>query len=159
MGLACTAIIGFLCVQAPIGGVTTVKLEDQGIWVANTVTAKNWTASWGRSMEWAPPSIDASRFAKACAEKVCVSYWRTCPGPFTCNYFFDDGHGFASNTTITASDQKGLDEAMQAVGIGSQWQPVMAVPLALMTVEGKGKTPICFAQEGNSPPPCHVPAD
>ena len=35
MGLICSAIVGFLCVQAPIPGTTTIKLEDQGIWVAN----------------------------------------------------------------------------------------------------------------------------
>jgi len=159
MGVICTAIIGFLCVQAPIGGVTNIKLEDQGIWVANTVTAKNWTASWGRSMEWAAPSIDVSRFAKACAGEACIAYWRFCTAPFTCNFIFDDGHGFALTAKIEAKDQKGLDEGMQAVGVVAKWQPVTAVPLAAMTVEGKGnKPPICLANSP-APPPCRVPAD
>ena len=163
MSLTCTAIIGFLCVQAPIGGVTTVKLEDQGIWVANTVQAKNWTAKWGRSMEWAPPRIDPSRLSRACTGGVCVSYWRACSASSesrACDYVFDDGHGFALNTRIEARDQAGLTEAMQSVGLVAKWQPVTAVPLAAMTVEGKGKAAPTCASDGGSGPPVHcAPAD
>lgn len=142
--LICSAIIGFLCVQAPIPGTTTVKLEDQGIWVANTIEAKNWKVSWGRSTEWPAPKIDASRLAKACMGEVCISYWRKCSTNFACDYAFDDGHGYALTARIEAKDQKGLDEAMQAVGIVGKWQqPVIAVPLATMSVEGKGdKRPV-----------------
>jgi hypothetical protein len=142
MSLVCSAIVGFLCIQAPIPGVTTIKLEDQGIWVANAIEAKNWKASWGRSMEWPAPRIDPSRLAKACVGETCVSYWRKCSSDFACTYFFDDGHGFALTAKIEAKDQKGLDEAMQSVGIVTKWQqPVIAVPLTATNVEGKGDKP------------------
>jgi hypothetical protein len=160
MSLLCSAIIGFLCVRQPIGGVTNVKLEDQGIWVANTVTAPNWKASWGRSMEWPAPKIDPSRFVKACVGEACISYWRFCTAPYTCNYIINDGHGFALTAKIEAKDKKGLDEGMQAVGVVAKWQqPVIAVPLAAMNVEGKGNLPpICIANGPEPQPgPCKAP--
>lgn len=156
--LICSAIIGFLCVQAPVGDVTEVKLEDRGIWIANTVETKNWKASWGRSMEWRPPRIDPSRLAKACQGDACISYWRACTAPgesLSCSYVFDDGHGFALTAKIEAKDRKGLDEAMQAVGIVAKWQPVTAVPLAAMNVEGKGAAAPTCASEPASGPPAH----
>jgi hypothetical protein len=161
MALICSAIVGFLCIQAPIPGPTNIKLEDQGIWVANTITAPHWTASWGRSMEWPSPRIDPSRFSKACVGEACVSYWRFCTAPFTCNYIIDDGRGFALTAKIEAKDQQGLDEGMQAVGVVAKWQqPVIAVPFAVMNIEGRGRLPpICIANSPMPPSTCVVPED
>ena len=70
MALACSIVAGLLCIQAPIAGVTTLSIDDGGIWVNQTAEfvskfgpAKTWKISTGRSMEWAPP---ARRCCKAC---------------------------------------------------------------------------------------------
>jgi len=107
-------------------------------------------------MEWPAPRIDTSRLAKACSDDGCVSYWRACKteaASLSCSYVFDDGNGFALMTSIEARDRKGLDEAMAAVGIVTRWQPVAAMPLAAMNVEGTGTAPPICASEPNSGPP------
>ncbi len=161
MSLTCTAIIGFLCVQAPIGGTTNIQLEDQGFWVGNTVQAKNWKASWGRSMEQPAARLDMARLDRGCLGKDCVAYWRRCDQKAVrCTFYFDNGKGYANALTVEAKDQTGLHEALTQLGIVVKWQPVTAVPLEALNKEGKGsKQPVCVGTSLTSSPPCHVPMD
>jgi hypothetical protein len=145
MPLSCTAIIGFLCVQAPIPGTVDVKLEDQGLWVANLVKTPGWTAEWGMSMEHAPPLVDPARMAKACEGGACVGYWRQCvPGKdgIACRFLIDR-EGAAVSVSVVAKDPAALDQALKALGVVAKWkEPVVAVPLAAMSIESKGEMPV-----------------
>lgn len=145
MSLICSAIVGFLCVQAPIPGKLDITLEDQGLWVANLIRAPGWTAEWAMSMEHAPPRVDPARMAKACEGDSCVGYWRQCtPGKdgIACRFLIDR-EGAGISVSVVAKDPAALDQALKAVGVVARWQqPVIAVPLAAMTAESAGAMPV-----------------
>jgi hypothetical protein len=137
----CSAIVGFLCLQVPIGSDVNVKLVDQGIYVANTFQAKDWTLSWGRSTEWAPPQLDMAKLSKACDGAACVLYWRKCDDaarPSKCSYGLVLGEKSSVYFDLTATDADGLKHAMDAFRIVADLASGAAVPLSKLDRDGPG---------------------
>ena len=164
MALICSAIVGVICVAAPIGGTTDIKINDQGIYVHNSAEAGKWKADWGRSMEYPAPRIDSSRLDKACVKDLCLGYWRRCDDavhPTHCTFLFEPRPGMAESIVVEGADEAAFKQAMESVGVVVGWQPVTAVPLAKMDREGKGLSqPVCAGNGFTDPPAsCHVPMD
>jgi len=152
-GLLCSAIVGFLCVQVPIGDTLNVKLEDQGIYVADAIQAKDWTLSWSRSMERMPPVLDRQKLAKACDGAICVLYWRKCTDAAhstTCSYAV----GLEGNSNVyfdvTATDAAGMTQATDAFRIVVDFKSGTSLPLAKLDRDGPGdQAPILPAPPNN----------
>jgi hypothetical protein len=152
--LVCSTIVGFLCIQAPLGDTLDVRLEDKGIFVADTIRAKDWTLSWGRSMEWAPPRLDMSKLAEVCKGSTCIRYWRKCDDaarPLQCSFAV----GLAGNSSVffdlAASTADGMKHAMQALQIVVDLPTGAAVPLAKLDRDGPSdQAPVLPAD--NAPP-------
>jgi len=127
MGFACSIVAGMMCIQAPIAGVTTLSIDDGGIWVNQSAVFtskmgpnKTWRVSTGRSMEWAPPRIDAAQLAKACVGGACISYWRNCEpqqDATRCSFTVDEGGGVARTFTLEASDHVAFNDAIANAGV------------------------------------------
>ena len=153
-GLVCSAIVGFLCVQVPVGNAANIKLEDRGIYVADTIQAKDWTLSWGRSMEWAPPRLDMSRLERVCDGSACVVYWRKCNDaahPTTCSYAVGLGPDSSVFFDLTATGADGMKHAMDAIRIVVDLKSGAAVPLSKLDRDGAGdQAPVL--RTGDAPP-------
>jgi hypothetical protein len=141
-GLVCSAIVGVLCLQVPIaGGGLNLKLEDQGIYVANAIEAKDWKLSQSQSMEWAPPKLDAAKLQRACDQNSCVRYWRKCNDarhPAKCLYAisFDNAGSTFFDIAVTGAD--GFRHAMEAIRIVVDIKAGITVPLAKLDHDGPG---------------------
>ena len=140
-GLLCSALVaGVLCVQPPIGGSLDLALEDQGIWVADTIRAPDWTLSWGMSTEHAPPRLDAAKAQQACDQGVCVRYWYKCDDPANptkCNYAVDVANTFF---TLSVTGADGLKHAQAAVSVVADIKAGIAIPLSKLDHDGPGDT-------------------
>ena len=138
-GLLCSAIVaGVFCLQPPIGSTTDLKLEDQGIWMADSIHAPDWTLSWGVSTEHAPPKLDSAKAQQACDQGVCLHYWRHCDDaahPAKCGYAVDVGNTFFE-LTVTGAD--GLKHAQAAVSIVTDIKAGTAIPLSKLDQDGRG---------------------
>jgi hypothetical protein len=152
-GLVCSAIVGFLCLQVPIGDTADIKLTDQGLYIADTIQVKDWTLSWGRSMEWAPPQLDGSKLAKACDDSTCVVYWRKCNDaaqPTKCSYAVALAGDSSVFFDLTASGADAMKQAMDAIRIVVDLKPGATVPLSKLDREGPGdQAPVL--PTGNAP--------
>jgi len=159
MALACSIVAGLLCIQAPIAGVTTLSIDDGGIWVNQTAEfvskfgpAKTWKISTGRSMEWAPPRVDAAKLAKACAGEACQSYWRKCDDsvhPKKCTFVIDEGGGVARTFTVEAPNETLLGEALANAGVLAGRTPIA---FAAMNQEAADPEAPYLRPQGPQPP-------
>ena len=143
-GLVCSAIVGILCLQAPIGGGLDLKLEDQGIYINNTIVAKDWALSTGSSMERAPPRLDVAKLAQACDQGTCVHYWRKCDGTghtVMCNFGVAlDDHG-STFFSVASLDADGFKHALEAVRIVADLKTGATIPLLKLDQDSPGDKP------------------
>jgi len=142
-GLVCSAIVAFLCVQAPIGGDgLSIKLADQGIYVADAIQAKDWTLSWGQSMERSPPQLDAAKLGSACDGAVCVPYWRKCSeGMAKCSYAVALSATYSVFFDITAVSADARTRAADTIRVITDLKAGTAVPLSKLDRDGPGDAP------------------
>jgi hypothetical protein len=141
-GLVCSAIVAFLCVQAPMGGDgLNIRLQDQGIYIADTIQTKDWTLSWGQSMERASPQLDGTMLGKACDGATCLPYWRKCSGDMAkCSYAVALSATYSVFFDITATSGDAQKRADDAIRIIADFKAGMAVPLAKLDHDGPGDT-------------------
>jgi hypothetical protein len=142
-GLTCSAIVGILCLQTPIGGSLDLKLEDQGIYINNTVSAKDWALSTGGSMERAPPQLDTAKLPQACDQGTCLRYWRKCDAahPARCNFGIAlDGLG-STFFSIASLDRDGFTHALEAVRIIVDLKAGVTIPLLKLDQDSPSDKP------------------
>lgn len=134
--LACTAIIGFLCVQSSIGDTMTITHQDAGIFVADTIQTRAWTLSYGRSTERPPLKLDPAKMAKACSDAGCEVYWRKCNEvAHECSFALATDGGGSVSFQVTAKDAAGLKLAMGQIAIELGNTPGNAISLGALDHE------------------------
>ena len=149
-GLVCSAIVGFLCLQTPIGGQVDVKLFDQGIYVTDTIEAKDWTLSWSRSMERAPPRLDTAKLAKGCDGETCVLYWRKC-SDVQCSFAVVADGGVDHYFDIAMKGADGQKHALEAIRIIVDLKQGTTVPLSKLDRDGPGGTAPVLPPDSQAP--------
>ena len=143
-GLVCSAIVGFLCVQVAIGDTANIKLEDQGIYVNDSIQSKDWGLSTGRGMERAPPKLDTAKLQKACDGSTCLLYWRKCSdaAPYVnCAYGLELDGNSSVFFDLAAKGADGLKHATDAIRIIVDLKSGTTVPLSKLDRDGPGDQP------------------
>ena len=140
----CTAIIGFFCLQSSIGDTMTIKHQDAGIFIADTIQTRDWTLAYGRSTEWASPVLDSTKLDKACTADGCKLYWRTCNDaahPTMCSYALATDGGGSVSFTLTATTEAGLKLGKDQIAVELGGFPGATIPLSAFDREAAAAQP------------------